>query len=132
MEFIKTMHQISEELGAQFNEYDDYKSVIVVLLKGGRYQTVMGVVKHHDKYDREVVHLSTKVCDTEQYIHFPEILSQSADFIHSKFVIVDGYLRVEASSFTDTLTHEVLKEMIQEVAELGDEWELKITGQDIH
>ena len=47
-------------------------------------------------------------------------------------MIVDGYLRVESSSFTDSVSEEVLKEMILEVAELGDEWELKITGQDIH
>ena len=132
MEFIKTMQEIADSIGGQFNEYDDHKSVIVVLLKGGRYQTVMGVLKHHDKYDREVVHLSTKVCGTNEYIHYPDILSQNAGFIHSKFVIVDGYLRVEAASFTDSLTEATLKEMVQEVAELGDEWELKITGQDIH
>ncbi len=132
MEFTKTMQQIAENIGGQFNEYDDHKSVIVALLKGGRYQTVMGVLKHHEKYGREVIHLSTKVCDTDQYIHYIEILSQNADFIHSKFVVVDGYLRVEAAAFTDTLTESTLKEMVQEVAELGDEWELKITGQDIH
>ena len=132
MEFSKTMQQIAESIGAQYNEYDERKSVIVVLLTGSRYQTVMGVLKHHDKYDREVIHLSTKVCDTEQYIHYSEILSQNAGFVHSKFVIVDGYLRVEAASFTDSVSEEVLKEMILEVAELGDEWELKITGQDIH
>ena len=132
MDFNKTMEKIAESIGAQFNEYDERKSVIVVLLKGSRYQTVMGVLKNHEKYNREVIHLSTKVCDTEQYIHYPDILSQNADFVHSKFVIVDGYLRVEAASFTDSLTEETLKEMVIEVAELGDEWELKITGQDIH
>ena len=126
------MQQIAESIGAQFNEYDDRKSVIVVLLKGSRYQTIMSVLKHHEKYDREVIHLTTKVCDTDQFINYSDILSQSAGFVHSKFVIVDGYLRVEAASFTDSVVEGVLKEMILEVAEIGDEWELKITGQDIH
>ncbi len=132
MEFTKTMQEISEEIGAQFNEYDERKSVMVVLLEGSRYQTVMAVLKHHERYDREVVHLSTKVCDTDQFINYVNILSGNADFVHSKFVIVDNYLRVEAAAFIDNISTDLLKEMIMEVAETGDEWELRITGQDIH
>lgn len=132
MDFTKTMHQIADSIGGQFNEYDDHKSVIVALLKGGRYQTVMGVLKTHEKYEREVIHLSTKVCETDQHINYPDILSQNSSFVHAKFVVVDGYLKVTAASFTDSMTEDALKEMVQEVAELGDEWELKITGQDIH
>ena len=126
------MQEISEEIGAQFNEYDERKSVMVVLLEGSRYQTVMAVLKHHERYDREVVHLSTKVCDTDQFINYVNILSGNADFVHSKFVIVDNYLRVEAAAFIDNISTDLLKEMIMEVAETGDEWELRITGQDIH
>lgn len=126
------MQRIAEEIGAQFNEYDERKSVMVVLLEGSRYQTVMAVLKHHDGYDKEVIHINTKVCDTNHFINYINVLSGNADFVHSKFAIVDGYLRVEAAVFTETATPEILKEMILEVAEIGDEWELKITGEDIH
>ena len=126
------MQQIADDMGAQFSEYDDKKSVIVVPLKDGRFQTVMGVLKHHEKYDREIIQFTTKVCDTSQFIHFAHILSRSADFIHTKFVVLEGFLRVEAASYLDNISDGLLKEMIQEVAEIGDEWELEITGQDIH
>lgn len=126
------MEKIAQDIGAQFNEYDDRKSVVVVLLPGSRYQTVMCVLKHHEDYDREVIHLTTKVCDTEQFINYIEILTENAKFVHAKFVVVDGFLRVEAAMFVDNVTEDVLKEMVLEVAEIADPWELKITGKDVH
>ena len=126
------MQQIADEIGAQFNEYDEKKSVLVVLLPGGRYQTIMCVLKHHDKYQREVIQLTTKVCDTEQFINYVDILSSNADFVHSKFAIADGFLKVESTTYLDNSNPNMLKEMILEVAQLADEWELKITGEDIN
>jgi hypothetical protein len=32
----------------------------------------------------------------------------------------------------DNLTEETIKEMLQEVAHLGDQYEMKLTGSDIH
>jgi len=132
MEFINTMQQIADEIGAQFNEYDQNKSVMVVILAGSRYQTVMCLLKHHDKYDRDVIQFTTKVCDTDQFINYVDILSGNAEFVHSKFVITEGYLKVESTTYLDNANPNLLKEMILEVAQLADEWELKITGEDIN
>jgi len=56
----------------------------------------------------------------------------NADFVHSKFVIPDGFLKVESTTYVDNANPSMLKEMILEVAQRADEWELKITGQDIN
>jgi hypothetical protein len=39
---------------------------------------------------------------------------------------------VEASCLSDSATEDQVKEMIQEVAQLADHYELKLTGHDIH
>jgi hypothetical protein len=41
-------------------------------------------------------------------------------------------LQVEAVASLDNLTEETIKEMLQEVANLGDQYEMKLTGSDIH
>jgi len=132
MEFIKTMQQIADEIDAQFNEYDERKSVLVIVLAGSRYQTVMCRLNHHDKYQRDLIQFTTKVCDTDQFISYVDIMSSNADFVHSKFVISDGFLKVESTTYVDNANPSMLKEMILEVAQLADEWEFKITGQDIN
>jgi hypothetical protein len=60
------------------------------------------------------------------------LLEQSASFDYSKFVLEDNFLKIEASCLVDSATQEQLKEMIQEVAQLADHYEFKLTGQDIH
>ena len=132
MDFNETMHQIADEIGAQFNEYDEKKSVLIVLLSGSRYQTVMCLLGRHEKYKRDTIQFTTKVCDTDQFINYVDILSGNADSVHSKFVISDGFLRVESTAYIDNTNPGLLKEMILEVAELADEWELKITGEDVN
>jgi hypothetical protein len=41
-------------------------------------------------------------------------------------------VKVEASCLSETVSEEQVKEMIQEVAQLADHYELKLTGKDIH
>ena len=86
----------------------------------------------HEKYKRDTIQFTTKVCDTDQFINYVDILSGNTDSVHSKFVISEGFLRVESTAYTDNSNPALLKEMILEVAELADEWELKITGEDVN
>jgi hypothetical protein len=60
------------------------------------------------------------------------LLEQSAYFNYCRFVIKENYLQVEASTALDSATESVIKEMVQEVANLGDQFELKLTDSDIH
>jgi hypothetical protein len=59
-------------------------------------------------------------------------LEQNANFDYSKFVLEEGFLKVEASCSANSVSQDQIKEMIQEVAQLADHYELKLTGKDIH
>jgi hypothetical protein len=57
---------------------------------------------------------------------------QTAFFNYCRFVINQNYLQVEAVASLDNLTEETIKEMLQEVANLADQYEMKLTGSDVH
>lgn len=132
MDFRKFSEKYAQEIGGQFREYDETRSVIIVPLYGERFQTITGQVVLNPDYNREVLQVKTKVCELKSYIPFEEILEASSDLPYAKFITEDGFLKVEASSFIHNLTEEMVKEMIQEVANVADDWEFKITGEDIH
>jgi hypothetical protein len=81
---------------------------------------------------REQAMFTSKVCDFNSTLDLKILLEQNANFDYSKFILEDGYLKVEASCLADSATEDQVKEMIQEVAQLADHYELKLTGQDIH
>ncbi len=133
MNFKKFAQKYAEEIDGEFRDYDDNQSVIVIRLDGDRFQAVQGNVYNHEGYDgREVVQLKTKVCTMEESIDFSSVLAASSDHIHSKFVIEDGFLKIESAAFMDSINDSRIKEMLQEIGQLADEWELKITGKDIY
>jgi hypothetical protein len=80
---------------------------------------------------KEQALLSSKVCEFAQTIDLKVLLEQNGHFDYSKFVLEDGFLKVEASCLTATATKEQIREMIQEVAQLADHYELKLTGKDV-
>jgi len=45
---------------------------------------------------------------------------------------VNEYIQVEASTFLDNTSDDLLKEIITEVANTADNWEFKLTGQDVN
>jgi hypothetical protein len=45
---------------------------------------------------------------------------------------VDDFIKVEGSTFLENVKEEGLKEIVKEVAQLADEWELKLTGLDVN
>ena len=132
MKFDDFCKKYAAEIGGEYREYDDTQSVIIVPLSGGRFQTITGHLKHDEDYDRQVVQLKTKVCGVEENIPFNEILFESANYPYSKFIVEDGFLKVEAIAFLNNLTEEMIKEMFMEIARHADDWEFKITGKDIH
>jgi len=132
MNYRKFSQSYAKELGGEFREYDETQSVIIVPLKGGRFQTVTGHIVEHPGYKREVVHLKSKVCELTYDIPFHECLEASKDYPYTKFITEDGFLKVEAINFLVNLKDHMVKEMIQEIAQHADDWELKITGKDIH
>ena len=132
MDYKKFSQSYAQEIGGEFREYDDNQSVIIVPLREGRFQTVTGHIVQHSGYDRDVIHLRSKVCELTYNIPFQECLEASKEYPYTKFIVEDGFLKVEAINFLVNLNDDMVKEMIMEIAQHADDWELRITGKDIH
>lgn len=132
MNFKKFAQSYAAEINGDFRDYDDEQSVIVIQLPDERFQAVQGRIFKHEKYGREVLQLKSSVCKSSDLKDVNALLEASVPYVHSRFIIEDGFLRVEASAFMDTVNEKIIKEMIQEAGILADEWEFKITGKDIY
>lgn len=126
------VQQYAEQINGQFTDYDHTKSIIVVPLAGSRYQTVLVAIQTSPVSGREQTLISSKVCEIKENLNYRSLLEQHANFDFCKFILEDGYLKIEASCLTETVNEDQIKEMIQEVAQLADHYELKFTGGDVH
>ncbi len=132
MDLPAFMRKYADQIGGQYTEYDPSHSVIIVPVSGNRFQTVLGTIKKNDLYNRSLIALSSKVCALKPNMDFKMLLEQGAYFNYCRFVITDNYLMVEAVNALDGITENTVKEMLQEVANLADQYELKLTDSDIH
>jgi hypothetical protein len=132
MNVMNFARQHVDQIGGQFTEYDHSKAVIVVPLSGARFQTILVITRTSSTSGKEQVVFTSKVCEYDSSIDLKGLLEKNLSFDYSKFVIEDGFLKIEASCLSTTVNEEQIKEMIQEVGTLADQFELKFTGQDIH
>lgn len=132
MDLTAFMKKYADQISGQYTEYDGNLSIIVVPVAGGRFQTVMGNIKKNDLYNRKLITFISKVCLVIPGIDFQMLLEQTAFFNYCRFVLAEGYIQVEAVASLENISEETIKEMIQEVANLADQYELKLTGADIH
>jgi hypothetical protein len=132
MNVINTVRQYADQIGGQYTDYDHTKSVIVVPLDKSRFQTVLAVTQKSAVSGRDQATFTSKVCEYNTGIDLKSLMEQNATFDYSKFVLEDGYLKVEASCLASSTSEDQIREMIQEVAQLADHYEYKLTGQDIH
>jgi hypothetical protein len=127
--FLKTY---SEQIGGQYTEYNSTQSIIIVPVSGGRFQTIVATTKNNELYNRKLINLLSKICPVKPEVDLRMLLEQTAFFNYCRFTISDNYLQIEAVTTFDNATEDQLKEMIQEVANLADQFEMKVTGADIH
>lgn len=132
MNIMNYVQQYAEQIGGQFTDYDHSKSVVVVPITGSRFQTVLAVTQTSAVSGRDQALFSSKVCEYTNSLDLKNLLEQNANFDYSKFVLEEGFLKVEASCLANSVSQDQIKEMIQEVAQLADHYELKLTGKDIH
>ena len=132
MDLISFMKRYADEIGGQYTEYNASQSIVIVPLSGSRFQTVIGIVRKNELYDRKLITLSSKVCPVGPHLDLKMLLEQTAFFNYARFVIRENYLLVEAVSGYDNAVEGELKEMIQEVANLADQYEMKLTGADVN
>jgi hypothetical protein len=132
MDINYTLKEYAEQIGGQFTHYDDIKSVIVIPLDRSRYQTVLATTQKSQVSGRDQAVFTSKVCAYSHDLDLKMLMEHNGSFDYSKFILEDGYLKVEASCLTSSVSEIQLREMIQEVAQLADHYEDKLTGQDIH
>lgn len=131
MNLFSFIRQYVDQIGGQFTDYDHTKAVVVVPIGKGRFQTVLAVIKPSQFSGKDLAVFTSKVCEFTSVINTKELLEENAQFDYSKFMIEDGYLKMEASCTATTVTEEQVKEMLQEVATLSDRFEMELTGQDV-
>ena len=108
--FCEFMEKLANDMGGQFSEYDENKSVIIVPLLENRFQAVVGTVKYSDKFNKTSVEFSSKVCALKDEIDLKELLMENAKTCCAKFVIIDDYIKVESSTFLENVNENGLKE----------------------
>jgi hypothetical protein len=131
MDLKNFLRRYADEIGGQFIEYDPLHAIIIVPVSGGRAQTVLANVIHNDLYNRQLISISSKVCPAREAMDMHMLLTQTAFFNYSRFAIRENFLQVEAVGPFNQLQEDVAKEMIQEVANLADQFEMKLTGADV-
>lgn len=132
MDLTAFMKKYADEIGGQFTEYDQTQSIVIVPVSGNRYQTVIGNIRKNELYNRRLISFTSKISALQTTIDFKMLLEQSAYFNYCRFIIKENYLQIEATTALDTVSESIIKEMVQEVANLGDQFELKLTDSDIH
>jgi hypothetical protein len=132
MDLTSFMKRYATEIGGQYTEYNESQSVVIVPVSGSRFQTVIGTIKKNELYNRKLIILTSKVCPIKPDLEFKMLLEQTAFFNYCRFVIRENYLQVEAVASLDHVGDEDMKEMVQEVANLADQYEMKLTGSDVH
>jgi len=132
MNIMNYVQQFAAQIGGEFTDYDHSKSIVVVPLGGSRYQTVLALTQPSPVSGRDQAIFASKVCEYSDDLDLKLLLEQNANFDYSKFVLEDGFLKVEASCLASTASEDQVREMIQEVAQLADHYELRFTGADVH
>ena len=132
MNLNEIMQRYASEIGGTYSDYNSSLSIIIVPLKDDRFQTVLGNVKFVPNFNKQIIELKSKVCEYNNNINLKEILETNTDLVHAKFAINENQLQVEASAYIDNVSEDQIKEIIQEVANIADEYEFKITGQDVN
>ncbi len=132
MDLSALMKKYALQIEGQYAEYDQTQSIIIVPVSGGRFQTVLGKITQNDLYNRKLISLNSKVCSIRPGIDYKMLLEQTIYFNYCRFVIKDNYLQIEAVASLIGISEETIKEMVQEVANLADQFEMKLTGVDVH
>lgn len=127
MQLNEFMQSYADEINGHFSEYDEERSVIIVPLKDERQQAVIAEISD----DKEVVNISSKVCDEDENINALELLRENHNHPFCKFALSNGFLKVESMFKTQNIDEDLLKKVIVDIANLADVWEFKITGKDI-
>jgi len=124
--------KLAEKLDGTYIEYTDEICIISLRLPDGRTQSIRGFFRQRGQ--DLMLMIMSKVCYLDEYpnVDFKMLTVQNNKLHYSKFVIHHDYLEVLADAHFADITVEFLEHVALEVAQTADDWEFKITGQDLH
>ncbi|MFN0049239.1 MAG: hypothetical protein ACKVOU_08965 [Cytophagales bacterium] len=126
----KLLEDYANEIGGKVITYTDNQYILMLPTKHGRYQKVLAWTRKTGKHS--FLEFDSKVCEFTSEIDMQKYLTEAANFTFCRIIIKEGYLQVASSVFVDEATAELIKDMVREVAEVADDLEFQITGQDVN
>lgn len=132
MKAADTLKTYTDSIGGHFLEYSDVRCVAIVPVPGGRTQTITCEEVVNALYNRTLLRFSSRVCTAESSYDYRMLLEQAAYFNYCRFAIRDGHIEVEALADPSAGDPVIWQEMVAEVANLADQFELKVTGRDVN
>ena len=108
MDLKQFMTSYADEINGNYSEYDEERSVIIVPLKGERFQAVVAEICQDEKR----INVSSKVCDTNENLNIPELLEENHKHAYCKFAVSNGFLKVESNFNAVNLDEDLLKQVM--------------------
>lgn len=132
MQLAEIVQAFSAAHRLSVTSHTDAGFIIDSPVPGRRNQQVLAETITNELYNRQMVRISSVVCPTTPDTNLEMLLEQSAYFNYCRFTIRSGRILVESVTRADAATVELITEIIMEVANLADQYELKLTGKDRH
>jgi hypothetical protein len=132
MNVFTILRSYADQVGGQFTDYDHTKGVVVVPVTKSRFQTILVILKPSRLSGKELVVFTSKVCEYTSAVNTKKLLEENAQFDYARLMIEDGYVKLEASCVAANSSEDQVKEILQEVANIADAFELELTGQDVY
>lgn len=127
MKVVEIIKTYAEAIEAKYSAYDDSKAAVIVPIGQHRHQTVLAELKSINGIS--YIRLSSKISN-KHAIKDEGIYDRQKNLLFGKLIIEQDYLEIRAY-LEDTMSPELIKEIINELAAFGDIYEKKYTGRDI-
>ncbi|MDX2195564.1 MAG: hypothetical protein NW207_04020 [Cytophagales bacterium] len=128
----KILENYANQIGGKVIPYTDSQSIIIMPTKHERFQRVLGWSRVSSKTKHKFLEFDSKVCEMNDSIDIKKHLEDASKFTFSRLIVKEGFLQVASSVIVDHATEDLIKDMVKEVADIADDLEFQITGQDIH
>jgi hypothetical protein len=132
MDVFNALKKHAEQIGGTFSDYDHTKAIVVVPLSDGRFQTILAILEKGKVSGKNRLTFTSKITEFREGIDMRALLEQNAQLDYARFILEDGQLKLAATVTTDSLSEDEIGFILQEVAQIADQYEFSLTGKDIH
>lgn len=124
MKLNEVIEAYANNVDGKYSSYDETKSVVIVPVTAHRFQSVIAALC---KTDVEYIEVTSKICTADK---IPKKLWHlQAELVFGKLIVRDDYL-LAAAYLDDSMGADLVKAIINEVAQFSDKHEKIISGKD--